>query len=162
LTLSENAGPTGGQIDLCPHQGCGFACCDFAAGNFIALYPGEFEEARSSGASLQHLRCSPDGQGGYRAICQAKQTATCDGGYKPLDCACYPFFPTINDTSGRIQAGLKGEKCPLQARHLADHRQWVLQRWQSLMQTVPGLVDWIRGTRLVGYVRDRGNANNEC
>ena len=142
-----------GEIQHCPHQGCSFACCDFAADNFIVLYPGEIEEARSSRKSVDHLACTTDARGGYRAICQAKDTATCDGGYKPLDCASYPFFPTVDDATGQLQTGLKGEKCPLQERHLVDHRHWVLQSWQGLINTIPGLREWIRATKLIGYIR---------
>lgn len=141
-----------GQLDLCPHQGCSFACCNFAADNFIVLYPGEVEEVRHAGKSIAHLDLLSDAQGGYKAICRAEDTSTCDEGHKPLDCASYPFFPTINAKTGQIQVGLKGEKCPLQQQHLVNHRQWVLQRWQVLVNAVPGIMNWIRQTRLVGYV----------
>jgi len=141
-----------GKIPYCLHQDCGFACCDFAADNFIVLYPGELEKAVLAGKSVEHLDYSPDGQGGYRAICQAKNTATCDNGYKPLDCACYPLFPTV-DENGHLRAGLKGGKCPLQLRHLGDHQRWVLRRWQELVDSIPQLTEWIRQTKLVGYLR---------
>ena len=150
-----------GQIDLCPHQGCDFACCEFAASNFIVLYPGELDEARRRGVSTRHLSAAPDGRGGHRAICRANDTSICDGGYKPLDCASYPFFPTIVGVPNEVQAGLKGEKCPLQAHHLSDHRQWVIQRWQDLASSIPQLGDWIRAIKLVGYARFTTDANEE-
>lgn len=146
--MSEN-----GQIELCPHQGCGFACCSFASENYIVLYPGELEEAQESGQSVGHLEIVSDDLGGHKAICRANETATCDGGYKPLDCKSYPFFPTIDEPSGQVQLGLKGQKCPLQEIHLAGHQKWVLGRWQSLIDSAPRMMDWIRKTRLVGYIR---------
>lgn len=150
-----------GQIGLCPYQGCHFTCCDFAADNFIALYPGELEEAGREGKSVAHLYIVADAHGGNKAVCHAKDKSCCDGGYKPLDCASYPFFPTVNDRTGQIQVGLKGGKCPLQKDHLANHQRWVAQRWQRLLASVPGLRRWIRQTRLVGYIRWPGSATGE-
>lgn len=114
------------------------------------LYPGEVDAARQTGRSLEHLRLSPMPHGGFRATCNARDKSSCDDGYKPLDCASYPFFPTI-DGDGRIAADLKGEKCPLQTVMLAAHRRWVIAAWTKLSSTVPGIAKWIARTRLVGY-----------
>lgn len=148
--LSSEVGD--GTISLCPHNGCNFTCCDFSVGNYIVLYPGELDAAREQGLSIDHLEISDGHRGGHRAICCAKDCTTCDEGYKPLDCASYPFFPTIND-AGEIEAGIKGSKCPLQATQVPEHRNWVVQMWSELSQHVSGLIPWIRDTRLVGYER---------
>ncbi|MEQ8790734.1 MAG: hypothetical protein RIC55_30835 [Pirellulaceae bacterium] len=141
-----------GMIGLCPHNNCGFICCDFAVGNYIVLHPGELEQAQQQGHSTDHLEIAEGHLGGYKAVCVAKDTSTCDNGYKPLDCACYPFFPTINK-AGEIEAGIKGSKCPLQVAHLTQHRNWVVSAWNQVAQRVDGIVEWIRHTRLVGYER---------
>ena len=58
------------------------------------LYPGELGEAYLNGESTQHLKIiDANYHGGQKAICTAKDTASCDGGLKPLDCKSYPFFP---------------------------------------------------------------------
>jgi len=139
-----------GTLDYCPHQACDFTCCEFGAGNFIAMYPGELEKAQSTGQSVGHLFITSDGNGGQRAICQAKDKANCDSGYKPLDCASYPLFPTVNSNEG-IEAALKGSKCPLQSAELELHREWVVSSWAHVGRSVPNLLNWIRSVRLVGY-----------
>ncbi len=143
--------PDNGLIDSCSHQECGYACCDFGANNYIALYPGEIAEAIDRGQSLSHLDYVADGRGGHRAVCRAKDRSDCDGGYKPLDCSSYPLFPVVGET-GILELGLKGEKCPLQHFHLRDHGAWVLRKWRELLETVPMLGEWIRRTDLVGYI----------
>ena len=146
-----------GKIEFCPHQGCHYSCCDFAAGNYIVLHPGELAEAVKHGESLNHLTLKGDGIGGHRAICHAKDTSTCDRGYKPLDCSCYPFFPTLDSETGKLNAGLKGDKCPLQTYYLSEHRQKVLDCWRALLAVAPGLAEWIHQTVLVGYSFYRGD-----
>lgn len=139
-----------GKIELCPHQDCNHTCCDFAAGNFIALYPGELLKAESEAKSVKHLEIVPDGADGHRAICHASDKSSCDGGYKPLDCACYPLFPRV-DSAGTITACLKGSKCPLSIADLNDHKTWVELQWTHLVDSVGGLSDWLRSVKLVGY-----------
>ena len=141
-----------GRIELCSQQECGYTCCDFAANNYIVLYPGEREEAIAAGHTLNHLAIETLPHGGHRAFCRARDRSTCDGGYKPTDCASYPLFPTI-DPDGGVTAGLKGAKCPLTVGDIVDHRRWVIRHWSQLVARNKGLVDWIRTTRLVGYVR---------
>lgn len=116
------------------------------------MYPGELEQARLAGKSVGHLLARPDGMGGQRAICRAKDKSTCDLGYKPLDCASYPLFPTLS-ANGRVQANLKGSKCPLESNSLHAHRSWVASSWNRLRATVPGLLGWIQGVSLIGYER---------
>lgn len=141
-----------GKLSQCPHMECGYTCCDFSGGNFIALYPGELATAQRREESTGHLELTPDSAGGHRAICRATDTSTCDEGYKPLDCASYPLFPVVN-SEGQVEVSLKGSKCPLQAADLRAHRIWVLERWRQLEQTVHGLRAWLKTVRLVGYER---------
>ena len=141
-----------GRIALCAHQSCGHTCCDFAQGNYIAMYPGEVAAARRAGQSLDHLELTPLSFGGHQAVCNASDKAICDGGYKPLDCASYPLFPTVA-ADGSILAGLKGAKCPLRWGDLAGHARWVVKQWGQLVHRRPRLVNWLRRIRLVGYQR---------
>ena len=143
---------TPGTIGLCPHNGCEFVCCDFAAGNYIVLHPGELAEAERQGLSTEHLEISEGHMGGHKAICKAKDTGTCDGGLKPLDCACYPFFPTVNEAN-EIEAGIKGAKCPLHVAQLGEHRSWVVEAWSQAFPNDETMLEWIRQTRLIGYER---------
>jgi len=139
-----------GLIGLCPHQGCGFTCCEFNQGNYIVLYPGELEA--TDAASLEHLEIIDDDYyGGARAICHAKDTGTCDCGYKPLDCATYPFFPAVGAKGGAMTGLLKGSKCPLQVAQITDHGRWVRQVWQELMTDQPEVAEWLYHVKLVGY-----------
>lgn len=140
-----------GGIALCPHKGCGFCCTDFSIGNFIVLYPGELAAAESSGKTTRHLRIIDDDYfGGARAVCEAKERATCDGGYKPLDCASYPLFPLVEGEE-RVVKLLWGTKCPLLAEEIKPHTEWVIDVWNKLIDKQPSIVHWLRRVRLVGY-----------
>jgi hypothetical protein len=139
-----------GTMALCPHQGCSHTCCDFANDNFIALYPGEVAKAQAEAKSLAHLDVVPDGSGGHRAICRAHDKASCDNGYKPLDCASYPLFPSVGPQR-RLVVVLKGSKCPLQMEDLSTHHTWVESRWTQLCGSVEGLEAWLDSVQLVGY-----------
>ena len=82
-----------GLIAGCAHAGCGRRCCDFSAGNYIVLYPGELNEASKRGEALDHLELRPSGEGGHRAICHAEDTARCDGGLQAARLRLVSFFP---------------------------------------------------------------------
>lgn len=141
-----------GSIHLCPHKGCGFRCCEFNQGNYIVLYPGEIEEARAAGKSLAHLDIyDEDYHGGARATCHASNTSTCDNGYKPLDCASYPFFPSIGAKGEALQQLIKGSKCPIQAEEIPYHGAWVRLIWQQLIARKPEVAAWLQHVSLVGY-----------
>ncbi|MDC0935789.1 hypothetical protein OAS39_05850 [Pirellulales bacterium] len=139
-----------GILEQCPHQGCNHACCEFANGNFIALYPGELEKAKRAGLSVEHLHAIPDDAGGHRAICHANNKPLCDNGFKPLDCASYPLFPVVAP-DGSIEASLKGSKCPLRVEDLTEHRKIVLSSWTRLETYVENLEQWLLSVRLVEY-----------
>lgn len=147
LPLTSSAG----CISQCETAACGRSCCEFADGNYIVLYPGEIESAKERGQSTAHLATEPSIHGGHRAVCVAGDKSSCDGGYKPLDCASYPYFPTVGE-SGQIDAGLKGDKCPLTVAALSNHRTWMIAQWAALIDSHPALRKWIQSTKLVGYV----------
>lgn len=150
--LSQKAG----KITLCDSQDCGRTCCDFAQGNYILFYPGELREAIDQGLSVGHLDVVDDGQGGHRAICRARHRQTCDDGYKPLDCASYPFFPRI-DEHGNLGPVDKGTKCPLPALALGEHKRWAIEQWSRVLARLPRVRAWLRTARLVGYERSDGS-----
>lgn len=140
----------GGRIPYCPHNGCGYCCCQFNHGNYIVLYPGELEAARAAGLSLAHLDIFDlDYHGGARATCHASDPSCCDGGYKPLDCASYPFFPVVEEDGGL--GLLRGAKCPLQTEMIPEHQAWVRQVWAELLADEPVVGEWLRKVALVGY-----------
>ena len=140
-----------GVIEACAGAECGRRCCDFARGNYIVLYPGELNEAVAAGVSLKHLDIRPSGEGGHRAICIANDKSRCDEGYKPLDCASYPFFPTAGRSASTVDAGRLSWHCPLRSELLARHATWVAGRWRQLARTSDGIRRWIRRVSLVDY-----------
>lgn len=150
-TADPNTTMGDGSIPLCPHQGCAFKCCSFQQGNFIVLYPGEADAARQSGASTDHLEFIESYNGGHKVVCRAANTANCDNGYKPLDCASYPFFPTVDEQNGDINATLKGAKCPLTTAIANFHRLWVQDQWRRLAETNAEVRPWLSKVSLVGY-----------
>lgn len=126
-------------------------CCDFQQGNYIVLYPGELEEAQAAGQSVAHLSITDaDYHGGKKAVCIAQCTATCDNGFKPLDCKSYPYFPAP-PVIDEVDFVMKGSKCPLQERHLAQHRYDVQMEWENLIEKKPEVGDWLNKVELVGY-----------
>jgi hypothetical protein len=140
-----------GLLSQCPHNGCAFRCCEFQQGNYIVLYPGELQAAAARGASLSHLHVfDDDDHGGARATCRAASTATCDDGYKPLDCASYPLFPSVS-ADGVLEGLLKGQKCPLDSAALDIHAEWTLGRWEALAAASPAVAAWLAEVTLVGY-----------
>lgn len=140
-----------GQIGSCATAGCGWRCCEFQQGNYIVLYPGELEQAQAAGQSTGHLKIiDADYHGGKKAICQAKCTATCDGGFKPLDCASYPFFPAPPGAN-EVDLLIKGKKCPLQVEHLSAHAALVRELWNEAASWNPEITAWLNKVELVGY-----------
>ena len=140
-----------GQISSCASAGCGSRCCEFQQGNYIVLYPGEIEDAQAAGQSTAHLKITDaDYHGGKKAVCEAKCTASCDGGDKPLDCVSYPFFPAPPG-AGEIDLMIKGLKCPLQAEHLQSHADLVREIWNEAAAFNPAITAWLNKVELVGY-----------
>jgi hypothetical protein len=145
-----------GLIGSCGTSGCWNTlgesrCCEFQQGNYIVLYPGELEDAHAAGQSTAHLKMIDDDyHGGKKAVCQAKCTATCDGGFKPLDCVSYPFFPAPPGAD-EVDLLIKGKKCPLQAEHLRAHAELVREIWNEAGARNPAITAWLNKVELVGY-----------
>ena len=139
-----------GTIPLCPHKGCAFKCCDFQQTGHILLYPGEVEEALAQGRSIAHLEMiDSNHHGGARAKCRAKDTARCDNGYKPLDCASYPFFPMLSAVSNQADRDpwvmvAKDAGCPIRGHEIPYHERYVRDVWRKLIERKPGVVTWLR------------------
>lgn len=140
-----------GRLNSCATSGCGWRCCEFQQGNYIVLYPGELEDAQAAGQSITHLEITDaDYHGGKKAVCKARDTASCDGGFKPLDCVSYPFFPAPPG-DGEVDLMIKGEKCPLLALHLQRHAAFVREAWNAIAARRPAILAWLNKIRLVGY-----------
>jgi len=143
-----------GHIEACPHQNCGFRCCEFQQGNYILLYPGEINNAQSSNKNIGHLEIiDEDYFGGKKVICKASDTSTCDNGYKPVDCASYPFFPYLEPQDEIWDQGkfIRGIKCPLTISHLRKHAQFVHSMWQSIIADQPNVLEWLKKVKMIGY-----------
>jgi hypothetical protein len=116
----------------------------------ILLHPGELEEAVARGQSVAHLEVIDlNYHGGVRVKCRAKDTATCDNGYKPMDCVSYPFFPDLAPTSDAKNGGpevtlSKGSGCPIQGHQIPGHAQYVREKWQKIIQRKPEVAAWLR------------------
>jgi hypothetical protein len=144
-----------GKISLCESKGCAFKCCDFNQMVHILLYPGEIEEAKGQGLSLTHLEViDPNFHGGTRVRCRAKDTATCDSGYKPLDCKSYPFFPKLSApivngdvTDGEITI-TKGSECPIARHEIPFHEVFVRDLWKKQIAQKPEIAIWLRAAGL--------------
>ena len=145
-----------GIIPSCANSGCSQTlgekrCCDFQKGNYIVLYPGELDQARANGQSTAHLKIIDDNyHGAPKVVCTARDTATCDNGFKPLDCKSYPFFPAHPGAAG-VDLLVKGKKCPLQAEHLKGHAAVVREAWKEVMASNPDVRPWLKKVELVGY-----------
>jgi hypothetical protein len=157
-----DTGSSLGRISLCPHKGCNFCCAEFNSGNYIVLYPGELANAIASGSSLSHLTIIDENyHGGARAICKASEPKNCDGGYKPLDCACYPLFPRVLQSDITVMHLIKGTKCPLVPTEIIEHANWVRDVWNRLISERPAVLAWLREVRLVGYESIECNSEGE-
>lgn len=140
-----------GRIPLCPKNNCDFICCTFNQGNYIVLYPGELEQAIQEEYHHRHLDIFDDNyHGGKKAICNAHETATCDHGYKPLDCKTYPLFPMLN-IKNSVANFIKGSKCPVNIQEISYHREWAKIAWENLAKNNLEVAEWLRKVSLVGY-----------
>lgn len=139
------------KVNHCKDTGCGWTCCQFQQGNYIVCYPGELAAAEAAGKSIQHLAVIDDDyNGGQKVVCTAKDTASCDAGYKPLDCETYPLFPVRRDGQ-QVDWFIKGQKCPLQEVHLTELRAWAKTAWDELIKQKPEVGPWLDLVELVGY-----------
>jgi hypothetical protein len=142
---------TDGRLASCATSGCGWRCCKFQQGNYIVLYPGELEAACAAGQSTAHLKITDENyHGGKKAVCNARDTAHCDGGLKPLDCVSYPFFPAPPGPDD-VDLLIKGKKCPLQVQHLQSHAALVRHAWNELAVEDLRIAEWLNKVELIGY-----------
>lgn len=120
-----------GEITDCLSAGCGFRCC-YRMGQSrkigVAVFPSEVERVAKESPHLQVL--DDDYHGGKLMLCTAQDTATCDGGYKPMDCQFYPLFPLPSKNGGPdtvlCDDGPGPMQCPLGLRAIRAHaaRMW--------------------------------------
>ena len=137
-----------GLIEECSSANCNYHCCDFNQGNYIVLLPNEFEYAKKSKQSLNHLTIIDKTPGnGFKAICKAKDTSVCDNGYKPVDCKIYPVFPSAKD-----KFMLKGKKCPLDINKIQQHIKNTKHHIKNLpfIQYID-LKKWFEHVELIDY-----------
>jgi hypothetical protein len=89
------------------------------------MLPEEFE---SADASTNHLEIIDDNyRGGKKVLCKAKDTANCDGGYKPAQCGIYPLWLTTDEK-------LRSLKCPLSNAAAEAHipeAQAIIDKYRS-------------------------------
>lgn len=139
-----------GRISLCAEKGCNFKCCNFDAGNYIMLFPGELETALKNKKSIAHLTIlEQDKYMGHKAICNASQKQNCDNGYKPIDCMFYPLFPNVIKEN---KVGfLKGIKCPLELDEIYSHISYVSNEIKNNIFFDQNTQEWLRNVKLVGY-----------
>jgi transcriptional regulator with XRE-family HTH domain len=55
------------------------------------------------------------------------------------------------DAIMKIEAGIKGMKCPLQAEHLRAHAALVREIWNEAAAFNPQITAWLNKVELVGY-----------
>src|SRR5262245_32516342 len=130
-SLNGTKVPTG-DIPDCLSAGCGFRCCykmGMSKKIGIAVFPSEVEKALAA----PHLSVlKEDYYGGRLMVCSAKNTATCDGGYKPMDCRFYPLFPQPTTNGDRVlsDTGKTQIQCPLGWTAVKAHakRMWLIMK----------------------------------
>ncbi len=122
--MDELAPDLKGKIPSCATAGCGWLCCKKVAssGSGLMIAPGELDGLPPS--AYAHLEfVADDKEGGKLYRCRANDTATCDGGYTPIDCRIYPLWPRF-DREGKVKfwmAHLGKNKCPLLVADLKEH-----------------------------------------
>jgi hypothetical protein len=108
---------------------CNYFCCDFdhdpSSGNFMVMYPGEYERAVDAGWDMSNIEIiGPDADGGlrfttpHRLCCQIpsndRSTSTL-GLYKSFECRVYPLWPYRHHDEWRFRIS---ERCPIHKRDL--------------------------------------------
>lgn len=127
-----------GLIEHCPKAGCGFRCCTRTARvSGIILHPSELDNVPEN--MIEHLELGKEYKGGVTAKCKAKDTATCDGGYKPLDCQMYPLLPRFKNgvvTKFKVHSidKKKSTKCPLALSKLKYHSRILAEKLNKMTE----------------------------
>ena len=158
-----------GKISHCGAciEECSYYCCDFDAdansGNFLALYPGEWEAAEAAGWDLSNLEVvAEDADGGlrcttkHRRCCQIpmseEEPARGKGFYKSFECQVYPLWPRFHNDDVRLRVS---ERCPIDRRGLDLSAQ--AARVSGLMQEVatePRVKRWFQYQHCAGTYLD--------
>jgi hypothetical protein len=110
---------------------CNYFCCDFDhdpnSGNFMVMYPGEYERAVAAGWDMSNIEIlGPDADGGlrfttpHRLCCQIPSNDTNGsppplGLYKSFECRVYPLWPYLHNGEWRFRIS---ERCPIHRRDL--------------------------------------------
>ena len=142
---------TKGLIEHCPTANCGFRCCTRTARvSGIILHPNELDDIPKE--ITKHLEIGKDYNGGTLAKCKAEDTATCDGGYKPLDCQMYPLLPRFKNgvvTKFKIHSVDKksSTKCPLSLVKLKYHSKIIAEK----LNHMPWVHQFFNSLPAVGY-----------
>jgi hypothetical protein len=63
----------------------------------------------------------------------------------------YPFFPAPPGRTTKMDALIKGRKCPLLAQHLRHHAAMIRAAWNAVIERNPAIRSWLNKVRLVGY-----------
>lgn len=140
-----------GLIEHCPKAGCGFRCCNRTARvSGIILYPKELDNVPTD--MVEHLELGKEYKGGLTAKCKAKDTATCDGGYKPLDCQMYPLLPRFNNgvvIKYKVHSidHKKSTKCPLSLSKLKYHGKILSEKLNNMKE----IHEFFNSLPAVGY-----------
>lgn len=103
-----------GLLNACVGAGCDWKCCGFGSNSgHIIMLPNEYEKAEGS---KHHLEVIDDNyNGGKKVRCNAKNTANCDCGYKPIQCKVYPLWISGKNIANRSL------KCPLSNKDVEAH-----------------------------------------
>lgn len=119
-------------LDSCETSGCGWKCCNIPKdGGHIILLPEELETAKGS---TNHLEVIDDSyNGGKKVICKAKDTANCDGGYKPVQCGVYPLWVTSGSKTKRSM------KCPLSDLKVSLHKKEAIEVINEYKENHPNI-----------------------
>jgi hypothetical protein len=109
---------------------CNYFCCDFdhdpSSGNFMVMFPGEYERAVAAGWDMSNIEIiGSDADGGlrfttpHRLCCQIPSrddgSVPTPGLYKSFECRVYPLWPYLHLDEWRFRIS---ERCPIHKRDL--------------------------------------------
>ncbi|MDB4890064.1 MAG: hypothetical protein JWL61_1919 [Gemmatimonadetes bacterium] len=109
---------------------CNYFCCDFDhdpnSGNFMVMYPSEYERAVAAGWDMSNIEIiGSDADGGlrfttpHRLCCQIPSATNGEtpalGLYKSFECRVYPLWPYLHLDEWRFRIS---ERCPIHKRDL--------------------------------------------
>ncbi|MEO5814884.1 MAG: hypothetical protein ABIT20_06345 [Gemmatimonadaceae bacterium] len=145
---------------------CNYFCCDFdhdpGSGNFMVMYPGEYERAVADGWDMSNIEIiGPDADGGlrfttpHRLCCQIPSndasTSTL-GLYKSFECRVYPVWPYRHHEEWRFRIS---ERCPIHKRDLdlSDKVDEIRGEVSALMAD-PRVKRWFQYQRCAGKYKE--------